>query len=255
MEKDKPTLQKVPAEQNPHSGHRQRLRQTYIESGPAAMHDHQLLELLLTYAIPRRDTNPIAHELLKKKNFGSLGNLFNADIKDIAKVQGIGESGAVLLSLCGAIAKRAEANEIRGIKLNTPDAAMRFCLQLDMGSKNESMYAVSLDRAGRVLHTDTVSSGIPGETMVYPRTVVECALRHGAEKIILCHNHPSGSLEPSREDYDATRRIMQALSPIGITLSDHIIVGGGKARSMAREAEIMRSEAAENYAAAAERKD
>lgn len=255
MEKDKLTPSAHGKKDNPHSGHRQRLRQTYIENGSAAMHDHQLLELLLTYAIPRRDTNPIAHELLKKENFGSLGNLLSAEVKDIAKVQGIGENAAVLISLCSAISSRAESAAMRGVKLNTPDAAMRFCLQLDMGQKNESMFAISLDRSGRVLHTDAVSRGIPGETMVYPRTVVECAIRHGAEKIILCHNHPSGSLEPSREDYDATRRIMQALSPIGITLSDHIIVGCGKARSMAREAEIKRSEAAENYAAAAERKD
>ena len=89
--------------ENLHKGHRERLRQSYIENGPDGMHEHQLLELLLTYAIPRRDTNPIAHRLLDKSAFGSLWEVLNAGPKELMAVEGIGESAAVLLSLVGAM--------------------------------------------------------------------------------------------------------------------------------------------------------
>ena len=95
--------------ENLHKGHRERLRQSYIENGPDGMHEHQLLELLLTYAIPRRDTNPIAHRLLDKSAFGSLWEVLNAGPKELMAVEGIGESAAVLLSLVGAMGRRAKA--------------------------------------------------------------------------------------------------------------------------------------------------
>lgn len=115
--------------ENLHKGHRERLRQSYIENGPDGMHEHQLLELLLTYAIPRRDTNPIAHRLLDKSAFGSLWEVLSAGPKELMAVEGIGESAAVLLSLVGAMGRRAKAKGMAAQKkrLNTPDAAMRYC--------------------------------------------------------------------------------------------------------------------------------
>ena len=111
--------------ENLHKGHRERLRQSYIENGPDGMHEHQLLELLLTYAIPRRDTNPIAHRLLDKSAFGSLWEVLNAGPKELMAVEGIGESAAVLLSLVGAMGRRAKAKGMAAQKkrLNTPACA------------------------------------------------------------------------------------------------------------------------------------
>lgn len=220
---------------SPHSGHRRRLRETYTERGPEGMHDHQLLELLLTYAIPRQDTNPLAHRLLDRDGFGSLEGLFAADVHEIMKIEGVGESTAVLLSLVGGMGRRTAAEKVRGKRLNTPHAAMEYCKTLTFNGNNESMYVISLDKSHRVLHADRISTGTPGEVTMYPRTVVEIAIRRGAQNIMLCHNHPSGDLKPSREDLDTTGLIIGALTPIGIVLNDHIIVGGGRAYSMSQQ--------------------
>ena len=222
--------------ENLHKGHRERLRQSYIENGPDGMHEHQLLELLLTYAIPRRDTNPIAHRLLDKSAFGSLWE--------------------VLLSLVGAMGRRAKAKGMAAQKkrLNTPDAAMRYCKSLPFNDTNESMYMVCLDKNYRILHTQLLGTGTPGEVTVYPRAVVECAVRYGAQNIIICHNHPSGDLRPSVDDCETTAKIINAVSAIGIGFSDHVIVGGDNAFSMFRESGL-NVKAEESTARAAEGKE
>lgn len=240
--------------ENLHKGHRERLRQSYIENGPEGMHEHQLLELLLTYAIPRRDTNPIAHRLLDKNAFGSLYEVLNAGPRELMAVGGIGESAAVLLSLAGAMGRRARNGEAGKKKLDTPDAAMRYCKSLPYNDTNESMYVVCLDKSYRILHTQLIGTGTPGEVTIYPRTVVECAVRYGAQNIIICHNHPSGDLHPSVDDCETTRRIISAVTAIGIGLSDHVIVGGGNAFSMFSEAGLD-AKAEESTAKAAERKE
>ncbi len=243
------------AADNPHSGHRKRLRETYTERGPESMHDHQLLELLLTYSIPRQDTNPLAHRLLGRSGFGSLEELFAADVHEIMKIEGVGESTAVLLSLVGSMSKRTAAEKVRGKRLNTPHAAMEYCKTLPFRGNNESMYVISLDKSHRVLSADRVSTGTPGEVTMYPRTVVEIAVRRGAEKIMLCHNHPSGDLRPSREDLNTTGLIIGALTPIGIVLNDHIIVGGGRAYSMSQQMQQLNGPADKELAVAAEKEE
>lgn len=243
------------SEDNPHSGHRRRLRETYTRQGPQSMHDHQLLELLLTYAIPRRDTNPLAHRLLGREGFGSLEELFAADVNDIMKIEGVGESTAVLLSLVGSMGRRTAAEKVRGKRLNTPHAAMEYCKTLSFSGNNESMYVISLDGSHRVLHEDRVSTGTPGEVTMYPRTVVEIAIRRGAQNIMLCHNHPSGDLKPSKEDLNTTSLIIGALTPIGIVLNDHIIVGGGRAYSMSQQMLQLNERADTGLATAAEKEE
>jgi len=240
---------------NPHSGHRRRLRETYTERGAESMHDHQLLELLLTYSIPRQDTNPLAHRLLDKGGFGSLEELFAADVHEIMKIEGVGESTAILLSLVGSMGRRTAAEKVRGKRLNTPYAAMEYCKTLPFHVNNESMYVISLDKSHRVLYADRVSTGTPGEVTMYPRTVVEIAVRRGAEKIMLCHNHPSGDLRPSREDLNTTSLIIGALTPIGIVLNDHIIVGGGRAYSMSQQMHQLNGPADNEPAIAAEKEE
>ncbi len=233
-----------------HQGHRQRLRETFCEQGAEALHEHQLLELLLTFAIPRADVNPLAHALLGR--YGSLGAVLEADPADLVRVEGVGERTATLLSLCGALARQNTRTARERPRLNTPEEAARYCAALLAGERYETTRAISLDKGRRVLHVDTVSAGTLSENVIYPRLVAECALRHGANSVILCHNHPSGEPSPSVEDVKATRLVCDALSGIGITLHDHIIVGGGEAYSMVRNALLPLGERKEPVALAAE---
>lgn len=222
-----------------HEGHRQRLRSTYLEQGVDAFHEHQALELLLTFAIPRRDTNELAHNLIAR--FGSLKNVLNANPYELQNVQGVGEQTAVLLSLVGALNKKTKAAH-ETPRLNTPLDAARFCKTLFEGKRYEAMYAVSLDKKRRVLHSDMVSSGTLAETAAYPRLVAEYALRHGANSVILTHNHPSGDAHPSAEDLETTKLMLRALEPLGIVLNDHIVIGAEEAFSMMQNALLRFSE-------------
>ncbi len=233
-----------------HEKHRERLRQTYREVGIKGMHEHQILELLLTYAIPVKDTNGTAHRLIDR--FGCLENVLHADVYELMKQDGVGEVTAILLHLVGRIGASMRNSRPRGNQINTPDDAVKYCRSVIGITNKETMYVISMDRTRRVLHCDQISTGTPSETTVYPRLVVECAVRHDAENIILCHNHPSGNVKPSKEDYLATKSILAALEPIGIMLHDHIIIGGDNAYSMTRNAVLEGGESGEVRAVAAE---
>lgn len=236
-----------------HDKHRERLRQTYLSSGADSFHDHELLELLLTYTIPRVDTNATAHNLIN--TFGTLEKVFSANPYDLKKVEGIGEYSAIMLSLVGSILMRVERGGAKQkiITLNTPDDAMTFCRKLFLGEKYEKTYAISLDGGHRVLHVDKVGSGTINETVVYARLVVECALRHGASSVVLTHNHPSGNPNPSREDIRATESVSKALNGISITLHDHIIIARNSAFSMTRTAILSYDEASNTQLRAADK--
>lgn len=234
-----------------HEGHRKRLRDTYLQSGADALHDHQLLELLLTFSIPRKDTNPIAHALLSA--FGSLEDVLRADVNELMKIDGVGESTAVLLSLVGDMPTRMAYDKSKPVRLATPKDAMAYCRALLLQQRYEVMYIVSLDKNLRVLHCEKLSSGTLTETAVYPRLVVESALRHSAHSILLAHNHPSGDLTPSKADVEATAMVLRALEPIGIRLHDHIIVSKNGAFSMARDSLMPKAEEATTLAAVAEK--
>ncbi|OQB23480.1 MAG: hypothetical protein BWY11_01779 [Firmicutes bacterium ADurb.Bin182] len=219
-----------------HEGHRARLRKSYIESGADVLEDHRLLELLLTFSIPRKDTNELAHLLIDR--YGSLKAVLSADIRDIQAVEGIGENSAVLLNLAGDIIRRIGMGRSESIKLKTASDAARHCIALLSRQKYEAMYVLSLDKNKKLLHADKISSGTLGETVIYPRLVIECALRHHAYSVILAHNHPSGGVTPSKDDIQTTSRISEALGAIGIRLEDHIITGGDRAYSIAGETEL-----------------
>lgn len=227
------------------------MRETFREQGAEALHEHQLLELLLTFSIPRVDVNPLAHGLMQR--YGSLRAVLEADPAELMGMEGVGESTATLLSLCGALARLPARSPAERPRLNTPEEAARYCAALVEGEKYETTWALSLDKRRRVVHGDKISSGTLSENVIYPRLVAECALRHGANSVILCHNHPSGDPSPSIEDVKATKTVCDALSGIGITLHDHIIIGAGSAYSMVRNAALPLGEAEEPVALAAEK--
>ena len=210
-----------------HEGHRQRLRNLYANSGIEHLEDHQVLELLLTYAIPRKDTNELAHRLLNQ--FGSLENVLRADFAQLQSIDGIGESAALFLRMQNDVAQlilqRRLVNRRGRIFLGCPQDAAQYALSVLFNKTYESVCVTSLDSNRFVKHTQEISSGTLSETPVYARLAVEAAMYHRAHSIILLHNHPSGSVLPSDADMATTETVRHALMGVGVRLYDHFIVG------------------------------
>jgi DNA repair protein RadC len=223
------------SDDNLHCGHRERLKKRFLEEGLDAFDDHQVLELLLFYAIPRGDTNPTAHRLIK--NFGSLSAALEADPKDIASVEGIGVHAAVFLSMIPQVTRRYFHDRVLSDrpKLTTSEAVVEYLIPLMVGRLEEVFYVLCLDTQCRVIYPAVVSEGTVKEAAVYPRRVVVEAIRHQAASVILAHNHPAGRANPSQQDHQLTRLLVQALGPLDIKVLDHIIVAGDQAFSFARE--------------------
>ncbi|HHY83603.1 MAG TPA: DNA repair protein RadC [Clostridiales bacterium] len=208
-----------------HEGHRERLKNRFLEEGLDHFNQHQVLELLLFYAIPRKDTNPLAHELLKR--YGSLAGVLEADPEDLCKTAGVSRNTAVLLSMIPSLCRRY-LNDKWKVKpqLNSSAKAGEYASSLFYGRQYEAFYAICMDSQNRVNYAALIHEGTIDSAPVYPRLIVEAALRHQASSLILAHNHPGGSLQPSAADLDATKKICAACEAISVRVVDHIIVAG-----------------------------
>lgn len=224
--------------ENLHTGHRARLRRRFLEEGLDAFEDHQVLELLLFFAIPRRDTNELAHLLLKR--YGSFATVLEADPVDLAESEGIGEAAATLLSLVPALTRRYSVDRARQERhtLTTSERAAEFLVPFMAGRTEEVFYVVCLDTQCRVIVSALVSEGLPDRTHVETRTVVETALRHKAHSVILAHNHPSGRAKPTTADHRVTEKLVSAFNAIDIAVRDHIIVAGEDWHSFTRAGDL-----------------
>ena len=210
-----------------HEGHRKRVKGRFLSEGLDAFEDHQVLELLLFYCIPRRDTNELAHRMIKE--FGSLAGIFEAEPQDIQKRCGVSENTAILVSLIPSLARRYfTAKWGEKPKLTSSSKAGEYATSLFAGRTYEAFHAICLDSQNRVNYAALVQEGTLTEAPVYPRLVVEAVLRHKANSVILAHNHPGGSMQPSRADIEVTGRISKALEAISVKVVDHIIVTGDK---------------------------
>ena len=205
-----------------HEGHRQRLKERFLREGLDGFTDVQVLELLLFYVVPRRDTNPIAHELVDR--FGSLARVLDAPVSKLTKVPGISENGATFLRLVREIERRYALSQGEEIILNTIDDCCEYLTRFFKGKKNETVYLLSLDAKLKLLACREVGEGSVNYASVPIRRCVEMALEDGATSVILAHNHPSGIALPSTEDVATTRRLAMALSAVEIQLVDHIVV-------------------------------
>lgn len=223
--------------ENVHKGHRQRVRKRYLSEGAESFADHELLELLLFSCIPMKDTNELAHSLLKE--FGSLSMLIEAVPEDIVKRCGVSLNTAIFLSAQSELIRRALQGkwEKRPV-LNSSQRAGEFAVDLLSQLTTERFYVISLDTRNRFIYSSIVSEGTVREAVVYPRLVVEAALRHQASAVILAHNHPSGSLRPSFQDIELTTKIEKAFDLIDISVVDHIIVAENKYFSFAEKGMI-----------------
>lgn len=208
-----------------HDGHRERVKERFREQGLDGFNDINALELLLYYAIPRRDTNELAHELLK--TFGSLDEVLNASEQELCAVPGMGVNAACLLRLVPQMMRKSAISRTKDMKqIPNARAAGRYLIPRFMNERVESALLLSLDAQKRLIACDEVGRGVPNATEVSIRRIVELALKRRASSVILAHNHPDGELKPSRDDDRMTGLAAQALEAVHITLDDHIIVSG-----------------------------
>ena len=217
-----------------HDGHREKMRARFLRGGLDSFADHEALELLLYYAIPRQDTNPIAHELMNR--YGSLSAALAAPVEDLQKVKGIGESAAILLKLVPQLCYKARLSDAnrQELILDSVQRAGAYLLECFAGERNEVLYQLCMDRKGKLLVCKRLAEGSVTAAPLDTRKLVENVILNSASVVILAHNHPSGVALPSQEDIAATRRAKQALESIGVTLADHIIVADRDFVSMAQ---------------------
>lgn len=223
----------IMATESIHKGHRERLKQRFLEEGLDNFTDIQVLELLLFYAIPRSDTNPIAHELLDR--FGSLARVLEADVEELKKIPGVKDHAATLLALVIDLCRYYQVNCAQQTEiLATLDECGKYLVPRFFGRTKETVFLLCLDAKCKVLCCKEIGEGSVNSAAIPIRRVVETALGANATSVVMAHNHPSGLALPSDEDVLTTRRLSVALNAVEIQLIDHVIVADGDFVSMAQ---------------------
>lgn len=218
--------------ENIHSGHRQRLKERFLTEGLDGFAPHEVLELLLFYAVPKRDTNPTAHMLLE--HFGSLDRVMDADPEALVEVNGVGENAMTLIKLVPEIAQyylKERYNKIAKIE-NARQMGAYMCSRMAMAGR-ELFAAAAFDADKNEIAYQVISEGTLSCSEVRLRTLAEFAIKRRAEIIVIAHNHVTGTSLPSQADRDATRKICQTLEKIGVKVADHIVVAGDSYYSFA----------------------
>lgn len=216
-----------------HDGHRQRLKERFLREGLDNFEEHEVLELLLFYCIPRKNTNDIAHALINR--FGTLAQVLDATPEELMKVPGIGESAATFLSLITSAARYYLVNRAnQTVILSTVDACGKYLVPYFQSRRNETVFLLCLDAKCKVLCCKELGEGSVNSAAVPIRRIVEVALGANATSVVLAHNHPSGLAIPSGEDVQTTRRVAIALNAVEITLADHIVVADDDYVSLAQ---------------------
>ena len=216
----------------PHAGHREREKRQFLANGLNGLPDHKVMELVLFYAIPQGDVNPLAHRLVEQ--FGSLAGVLNATYDQLLQVDGVGPSTAALLHLIPAVSARymAQSASFDGQIVNTWQ--YRELLQpLFFGQRDELAYLVCMDGKNKVLATRKLGEGVVDAVNIASRKVLEAALGCNASRVVLAHNHVSGVAFWSQADVDTTLRLKRLLEQADILLLDHLIMAGGDMVSMA----------------------
>ena len=215
-----------------HENHRARLRERFLKEGLENFNDINALELILFYCIPRKDTNPIAHDLIN--HFGNLDNVINAKPQELKKIPGIGDGAITFLSLLKQLERYRQIQRKDVGKVMTDlDACGKDLLPYFSGLQNETVYLLCLDAKSKLLCCRKVGEGSVNSANIPVRRIVEIALDANASSVALAHNHPGGLAVPSVEDIQTTRRIAQALLMVDVILADHIVVADEEFVSMA----------------------
>lgn len=216
-----------------HKDHRQRLKQRFLREGLDNFDDLYILELLLFYCVPRRDTNEIAHNLLDR--FGSLIRVMEAGPEELKKVSGVGEGVTTFISLLQQLNRACAIRRHEDISIiNSHDDMKKLMLARMDGQRNETVYLLCMDAKRKVLCLEKVGEGSVNSANVPIRRIVEIALAANATTVVLGHNHPGGLAFPSPEDINATNYVAKALWAVEIDLADHVIVSDGEYISLAQ---------------------
>ncbi len=220
-----------------HMGHRTRLKERFLREGLDSFSTHEVVELMLFYAIPQRDVNEIAHKLVER--FGSLAGILEASIEDIQEVGGVGLHAATMFKAVSAITRRyALERGSAETRYTSIGQIGRFLVNNYIGVTVEQAHLMLFDSSMKLLDTVKVGDGVVNSVTITPRIVIEHAVKRNAAAVVLAHNHPGGIAMPSDEDVALTMRMRQILSACGITLIDHFVVAdqlynviiGGKGR-------------------------
>lgn len=218
-------------------GHRDRLKARFLTDGFLGMPEEQLLELLLTYAIPRRDVRPLAEELIKR--FGGLRAVFAASILELTEIRGIGAHTATLIRLAGELVARGlENTRVPAELVKDSRQLQRFLLARFSGLQEEKHLVIFLDSHGTVLGEEFMGAGTVDEVVVFPREVVRNAVRYNAHSLILAHNHLHGPPIPSLSDREQAERLKEILLPLDMVVEDSVVVGQNRCFSVFRNAPL-----------------
>lgn len=209
---------------NPNAGHRERMRQRYLANGLNGFQPHEIIEFLLFFSKPRCDTNKIAHELIQR--FHTISGVFDAEIDELCRVDGVGTNSAILLHMMPDIFKAYELSR-HSCKLNfkSQKELKSYLSSLYVGEVKEQTYVISFNSAAKVISIESAGIGTPASVNFDLRTIAEIALRNRAVSIALVHNHPDGNPQPSNTDIYSTESLKKSLNLLDIKLADHYIVG------------------------------
>jgi len=220
-----------------HAGHRARLRERFIKTGGQGLADYEVIELLLTFAVPRRDTKPIAKELFRR--FKNIQSIMEAPLEELTKVTGVGENAAFLIKFfleapAYYLRERIKKREY----LHSAGEVLEYLQVSMMSLKHEVFRVIFLNAKNEIITTENLHEGTLNHALVYPRKIIEKALHFNASGLIFVHNHPSGHAKPSPQDHEITRNLVFAARMMDIEVFDHIIIGHGDYYSFAEEGHI-----------------
>ena len=215
---------------NPHAGHRNRAKQKFLASGFENMLDYEILEMLLFYSIPYKNTNVIAHDLIN--TFGSISSVFDSSVENLKTVDGITENSAILIKMIPNLLQVYSTDKYKLENIFNVKKACDVFLKKYIGVINETVYLALADSAGRLIYIGKISEGNLNKSHIYIRKLISTVLQHNAKYAILSHNHPSGIALPSLSDIETTKKLKSVLASLDITLIDHIIVANNNAVSL-----------------------
>lgn len=206
-----------------HAGHRGRMKEKYMRNEDSSFNDHEILELLLFYSVPRGDTNEIAHRLVDR--FGSIDRMTEASFDELKLVDGIGDNSAILLKLVLSLAKRySGTSKNTAQRIDDIGKMVMLARQYTVGAIKELVYATYFDSSMRMIDTCLVACGTVNEVKPMMRAILELCILKRASSVLVFHNHPSSGIEPSRSDIEFTRLLERELEMIGAELAEHIII-------------------------------
>lgn len=211
---------------NLHGGHRKRLKDRFLRDGLDGFEKHNMLELLLFYAIPQRDTNPIAHALIKR--FGSLSGVFSASVDELCQIDGISEHTAALIKLVPEIYRASLRETLKDERYDSLNKIGRLLVRYYTGMTVETVYLVLLDNSYRLLDVVKVGEGSVNRVRLETRKLIEYALRPNVSMVVLAHNHPNGNATPSSDDIATTAEIANIFRSINVEFLEHLLVAGDR---------------------------